>query len=384
MAVPLLDIGRQHAPIAGELRAVLDRALEGSRFIKGPEMEALESEFAEYCRSRHAAACASGTDALILSLMALRIGPGDLVVTTPFTFFASAGAVVRAGGIPAFVDIRGDTFNMDPAALRLWLESRCALTDRGAVEKATGRRIAAVMPVHLFGQVADMDAILPLCDEWGLPVLEDACQSVGARWRNRLAGSIGRLGAFSFFPSKNLGALGDAGMVTTEDDDLAGRVVMLREHGGQGYIHREIGFNSRMDALQAGFLRVKLSRVDAWHEGRRRNAAFYDEAFADLGEVRTPFVDPRAWSVYNQYTLRAVDRDGLMADLRAKGIGCAVYYPLPLHLQECFAPLGHSAGDFPESEAAAAEVLSLPVFGELTRSELEEVVSRVRSHYGRG
>jgi dTDP-4-amino-4,6-dideoxygalactose transaminase len=384
MAVPLLDIGRQHAPIMAELKGVLDRALESSRFIKGPEMEALEAEFAAYSQTRFAVGCASGTDALILSLMALGLGTGDLVLTTPFTFFASAGAVVRAGGLPAFVDILPDTFNMDPGKLREWMEAHCALTERGAVERETGRKVAAVMPVHLFGQVADMDAIGSVCREWGVPVVEDACQSVGARWNALRAGSIGRMGGFSFFPSKNLGALGDAGMVTTDDGDLAERVVRLREHGGQGYIHREIGFNSRLDSLQAGFLRVKLSHLDRWHEGRRRNAAFYDDAFRGLEQVETPFIDPRAWSVYNQYTIRAADRDGLMTHLRGKGIGCAVYYPLPLHLQECFAPLGHAVGDFPASESAAGAVLSLPVFGELTEGELAEVASAVRTFYGRG
>jgi dTDP-4-amino-4,6-dideoxygalactose transaminase len=381
MAVPLLDIGRQHAPIMAELKGVLDRALENSRFIKGPELEDLEKEFASYSGTKFAVGCASGTDALILSLMALGLRTGDLVITTPFTFFASAGAVVRAGGVPAFVDIRRDTFNMDPEKLRAWLETRCALTERGAVERETGRKVAAVMPVHLFGQVADMDAIGETCAEWSIPVVEDACQSVGAAWRGLKAGSMGSMGGFSFFPSKNLGALGDAGMVTMESEELAARVVRLREHGGQGYIHREIGFNSRLDALQAGFLRVKLAHLDRWHEGRRRNAAFYDDAFRGLEQVETPVIDPRAWTIYNQYTIRAADRDRLMTHLRERGIGCAVYYPLPLHLQECFEPLGHACGDFPESEAAAGEVLSLPVFGELTEGELAEVASAVKSFY---
>lgn len=383
MAVPLLDIGRQHAPILEQLREVLDRALESSRFVKGPEMESLEEEFAVYCGSTAAVGCASGTDSLILALMALGLKTGDLVVTSPFTFFASAGAVVRAGGIPVFVDIRQDTFNMDPDLLRDWLETRCALTERGAVEKETGRSVAAVMPVHLFGQPADMDAIGSICAEWGIPVVEDACQAVGARWGGMRAGSLGDIGCFSFFPSKNLGALGDGGMITTDDAGLAERMVRLREHGGQGYLHSEVGFNSRLDALQAGFLRVKLARLDGWHEGRRRNAGFYDEAFAGLDRVTTPFIDPEAWSVYNQYTIRAVDRDGLMAHLRGNGIGCAVYYPLPLHLQECFASLGYARGDLPVSERASLEVLSLPVFGELTPGELEEVVAAVISFYAR-
>jgi len=382
MAVPLLDISRQHEPIMDQLREVLDRALESSRFVKGPEMESLEAEFAAYCGSSSAIGCASGTDALILALMALGLKTGELVVTSPFTFFASAGAVVRAGGIPVFVDIREDTFNMDPDLLREWLETRCALTDRGAVEKETGRRVAAVMPVHLFGQPADMDAIGSICAEWAIPVVEDACQAVGAGWGGIKAGSLGEIGCFSFFPSKNLGALGDGGMITTDDAALAERMVRLREHGGQGYLHSEVGFNSRLDALQAGFLRVKLARLDGWHEGRRRNAGFYNEVFADMAGVTTPFIDPEAWSVYNQYTIRAVDRDGLMTHLRSNGIGCAIYYPLPLHLQECFASLGYTEGDLPVSERASLEVLSLPVFGELTRDELEEVAAAVKTFYG--
>ncbi|OPL19716.1 MAG: hypothetical protein AVO35_01715 [Candidatus Aegiribacteria sp. MLS_C] len=378
MPVPLLDISRQHEPIRDLLRSAFDRALETSRFIKGPELEALEKEFADYCGTARAVGCASGTDALILSLMAVGVNPGDMVVTSPFTFFASAGSVVRAGGVPQFVDILPNTFNMDPELLRDWLQERCAVTSRGVVHRKTGSRVGAVMPVHLFGQVADMDGIMEVCDEWGLPVVEDACQSVGARWRDRRAGSFGAAGCFSFFPSKNLGALGDGGMVTTDDDALAARLVSLREHGGEGYIHREVGFNSRLDAIQAGFLRVKLACLDGWHEGRRRNAAFYDKAFRDIEEVRTPPIDGRAWSVYNQYTIRVEDRDGLLAHLRDRGIGCAVYYPLPLHLQQCFMDLGYGRGDLPAAEAAAGEVISIPVYGELTGDERSEVVEAVR------
>lgn len=383
MPVPLLDISRQHQPILKELNSVFQRALETSRFIKGPELESLEKEFAEYCGTSFAVGCASGTDALILSLMALDVGPGDFVITTPFTFFASAGSVVRAGGIPMFIDILPDSYNMDPDLLSGWLEEHCAVTDRGAVYRPTGTRVGAVMPVHLFGQVADMDRIMSICDDWGIPVVEDACQSVGARWSDRKAGSFGSTGCFSFFPSKNLGALGDGGMITTDDAELAARLVSLREHGGTGYIHLEVGFNSRLDALQAGFLRVKLARLEEWHLGRRRNADYYGEAFSDLEEVSTPVIRSEAWSVYNQYTLRAKDRDGLLDHLRKCGIGCAVYYPLPLHLQKCFSCLGYGEGDFPVSETAAREVISIPVFGELTEAELEEVVRTVRDFYGK-
>ncbi|MFO8183965.1 MAG: DegT/DnrJ/EryC1/StrS family aminotransferase [Candidatus Aegiribacteria sp.] len=381
MPVPLLDISRQHKPIRDELRSVFDRALESSRFIKGPELEALESEFADYCGTSHAVGCASGTDALTLSLMAVGVGPGEFVITTPFTFFASAGSVVRAGGIPLFLDILPDSYNMDPSLLEEWFNENCAVTSRGVVYRPTGTRVGAVMPIHLFGQMADMDRIMAICDDWGVPVVEDACQSVGGRWSDRRAGSWGAAGCFSFFPSKNLGALGDGGMVTTSDPETAARLTCLREHGGAGYIHEEVGFNSRLDAIQAGFLRVKLARLDSWHEGRRRNAAYYGKAFRELKEVTTPVIKRGAWSVYNQYTLRAEDRDGLLEHLRKNEIGCAVYYPMPLHLQKCFRCLGYVKGDFPVSEAASEEVISIPVFGELTEEELKEVVETVRDFY---
>ncbi len=381
MAVPLLDISRQHKPLIKDLRKVFDKALETSAFIKGLELESLEEEFSKYCGTEIAVGCASGTDALILALMAAGVEPGEYVITTPFTFFATAGAVVRAGGIPVFVDILPDTFNMDPDLLSDWLRSNCAVTNRGVVEKSSGTRVAAVMPVHLFGQIAEMDRIMAICNDWRIPVVEDAAQAVGAKWEGKKAGSFGAAGCFSFFPSKNLGALGDGGMVTTGDHVTAERIVRLREHGGQGYIHREVGFNSRLDALQAGFLRVKLSHLEEWHKGRRKNAKFYRSAFKSVRQVKTPVIRKSAWSVYNQYTLRAENRDELLAWLRERKIGCAVYYPLPLHLQECFECLGYKEGDFPVSENASREVISLPVFGELTDAELNEVVDSVKEFY---
>lgn len=381
MAVPLLDISRQHIPIVKDLRKVFDKALETSAFIKGSELVSLEEEFSEYCETEIAVGCASGTDALILALMAAGVKPGEYVITTPFTFFATAGAVVRAGGIPVFVDILPDTFNMDPDLLSDWLRRNCAVTNRGIVDKSNGTRIAAVMPVHLFGQMAEMDRIMIICDDWRIPVVEDAAQAVGAKWDGKKAGSFGSAGCFSFFPSKNLGALGDGGMVTTSDHETAERIVRLREHGGQGYIHREVGFNSRLDALQAGFLRVKLSHLEEWHKGRRKNANFYRSAFKGVKQIKTPVIRKKAWSIYNQYTLRAENRDELLAWLRERKIGCAVYYPLPLHLQECFECLGYKEGDFPVSENASKEVISLPVFGELTETELNEVVDSIKEFY---
>ncbi len=381
MAVPLLDITRQHQPIIEDLRSVFNKALETSRFIKGPEMEQLEKEFAAYCGTERAIGCASGTDALILALMAVGVRPGDFVLTTPFTFFASAGAVVRAGGTPLFLDILPDTYNIDPELLSEWLTDNCMVTNRGVVHKGNGTRIGAVMPVHLFGQLADMDRIMSICNDWQIPVVEDACQAVGAKWSDKKAGSLGTAGCFSFFPSKNLGALGDGGMVTTDDPEIAERIVSLREHGGRGYIHEEVGFNSRLDAIQAGFLRIKLAHLESWHKGRRRNARFYEKAFRSLGNVTTPLIRKEAWSIYNQYTIKAADRDGLLNYLRERSIGCAIYYPLPLHLQKCFECLGYSDGDFPVSEAVSKEVISIPVFGELSEEELTEVASTIKEFY---
>ena len=381
MPVPLLDINRQHAPLIDELKDVFANALDTSRFIKGPEMEQFETEFADYCGTSRAVGCASGTDALILSLQAVGVEPGDRVITTPFTFFSSAGAIVRAGGVPLFVDILPDTFNMDPSCLSSFLDAKCAITERGVIHRSSGGRVAAVMPVHLFGQTVDMGEIGRICKSWELPVIEDACQAVGARWAKKRAGNLGTTGCFSFFPSKNLGALGDAGCVTTSDEEIASRLERLREHGGQGYFHSEVGTNSRLDAIQAGFLRVKLRHLDSWHEGRRRNASYYAEALGDLEQMRMPVIDKRAWSVYNQFTILAEDRDGLLEHLRGGGIGCAVYYPLPLHLQECFGWLGYMKGDFPVSERSSGSVISLPVFGELTEAEIEEVVKAVRDFY---
>ena len=381
MAVPLLDISRQHQPIIDDLRSVFNNALETSRFIKGPEMELLEKEFAEYCGTEKAIGCASGTDALILALMAVGVRPGDIVLTTPFTFFASAGAIVRAGGIPVFLDILPDSYNISPDLLSEWLTEYCAVTNRGVVDKRTGTRIAAVIPIHLFGQMADMDSIMAICNDWQIPVVEDACQAVGAKWSDRKAGSWGAAGCFSFFPSKNLGALGDGGMVTTNSKEIADRIVSLREHGGRGYIHEEVGFNSRLDAIQAGFLRVKLAQLESWHKGRRRNARFYGTALKKVDQITTPVIKKNAWSIYNQYTLKASNRDELLEYLRERDIGCAVYYPIPLHLQKCFECLGYEEGDFPVSEAASKEVISIPVFGELTEEELIEVVDTITSFY---
>jgi dTDP-4-amino-4,6-dideoxygalactose transaminase len=370
MPVPLLDLRAQHAAIREDVVRAMMEVVDAQAFILGEPVAALERDVAELSRTRHAIGCASGTDALLLALRAIDAGAGDEVITTPFTFFATAGTIHNAGATPVFVDIDPATFNISPEA----------------VAAAIGPNTKAIIPVDLFGQMAPIEEVALVAK--GIPVIEDAAQSIGARrqidgeWR--MAGEAATIGTFSFFPSKNLGGYGDGGMIVTQNDQLALRLSKLRVHGGlKTYFHEEVGFNSRLDALQAAVLRAKLPHLAAWSAARRRNAAFYDAAFADLADVRTPLVDPANESIYNQYTIRAERRDELQAFLKERGIGTSIYYPLPLHLQPCFAYLGYKAGAFPETERAASEVLSLPIYPELTQSQLDEVVSTVRAFYGR-
>ncbi len=372
MNVPLLDLTRQYRSLAEELKEAVLGVVEEQGFILGPPVDRLEEQVAEYLGVPHAVGCASGTDALLLSFRVLDVAPGDEVVTSPFTFFATAGAIHNAGARPVFADIRPDTFNLDPAA----------------AAAAVGERTRAVVPVHLFGQMADMTAFRALSDG-GLGLIEDAAQAIGARQRTPggewiTTGTLGDACAFSFFPSKNLGAFGDAGMIAVNDPDLSARLKRLRVHGGrQMYHHEEVGYNSRLDALQAAVLSVKLPHLDRWSAARRENARFYDEALAELPGIRTPVVLPENESIVNQYTVRVLHgrRDELMDFLRERGVGSSIYYPVPLHLQECFANLGYREGDFPESERACREVLSLPVFPELTEAEREHVVAAVREFF---
>ena len=369
MPVPLLGLRAQHATIKDEVVKSVLELVESQLFILGAPVEQLEREVAELSHTTHAVGCASGTDALLLALRALDVGPGDQVITTPFTFFATAGTIHNVGATPVFVDIEPDTFNISVSA----------------VERAITPQTTAIVPVDLFGQMAPVEAIARVAG--GIPVIEDAAQSIGARrkidgtWR--MAGEAATIGTFSFFPSKNLGGYGDGGMMVTQDDDLATRLKRLRMHGGsRQYFHDEVGYNSRLDALQAAVLSAKLPYLAAWSAKRRANAAYYDAALADVRQVRTPVIDPANESIYNQYTLRCERRDELQAYLKGRGIGTSVYYPLPLHLQPCFAYLGYQAGACPESERAAREVLSLPVYPELTQAQLDEVVAGVRSFYG--
>src|SRR5690606_9378329 len=373
MAVPLLDLKRQYRSIATEIRQRMDAVIEGQAFILGRPVEELEAEIASFLDVRHAIGVASGTDALLLPLKALDLSPGDEVITTPFTFFATAGAIHNAGGRPVFVDIEPDTYNLDPSR----------------VEDAITPRTRAIVPVHLFGQMADMKPLREIADRHGLMLLEDGAQAIGARQRIDgewiVTGQIGTCAAFSFFPSKNLGGFGDGGMVVTNDAKLAERLRRLRVHGGlKMYHHDEVGTNSRLDALQAAVLHAKLPHLPAWSEARRRNAAWYDQRFADLeraGKLVRPVVRAYNESIYNQYTLRVETRDGLREHLNARGIGNAVYYPLPLHLQPCFAYLGYREGDFPESERASQQVISIPVFPELSTEELEEVATAIEEFF---
>ncbi len=373
MNVPLLDLTAQYSALAEPLMAAIRTIVEEQRFILGAPVERLEAEIGEMLGVEHAIGCASGTDALLLALRAFDAGAGDEVVTSPFTFFATAGAIHNVGARPVFADIDPATFNLDPAA----------------ADAAVTERTKAVMPVHLFGQMADMSAFRALGDRRAIAVIEDAAQAIGARQttpdgRTITTGTLGDACGFSFFPTKNLGAFGDAGMVVTNDAGTAERLFRLRVHGGrQMYHHQEVGYNSRLDALQAAVLSVKLPHLAGWSEARRRNAAFYDGALADVDEVVTPPIGPGNESIFNQYTIRVGGdrRDALRDALQAKGIGSGVYYPVALHLQECFEYLGYRAGQFPESERACREVLSLPVFPELTEEHLERVVAAIRGFF---
>ncbi|MEP7270643.1 MAG: DegT/DnrJ/EryC1/StrS family aminotransferase [Acidobacteriota bacterium] len=368
MKVPLLDLKAQHQTIRDEVMAAVNSVFESQQFILGAEVEQFESEVARYCRARHAIGCASGSDALLLALMALDIGPGDEVITVSYSFFATAGAIARIGATPVFVDVLEDDFNLDP----------------DLIERAITTRTRAIMPVHLFGQCARMDVILEIAARHGLPVIEDAAQAIGAEYRGRSAGTIGTIGCFSFFPSKNLGGAGDAGLITTEDDRLAARLRILRVHGMEPkYYHHVVGINSRLDALQAAVLRVKLRHLEQWTEARRRNAARYDHLFADAGleEVKTPVANSEGRHIYNQYTIRCSNRDDLVTHLKAAEIGSEVYYPVPLHLQDCFVYLGHGVGEFPVTELSAHEALSLPVYPELSAEMQEYVVEQISNFY---
>src|SRR6267378_4011336 len=370
MAVPLLELKAHHATSRDSIVNAMMKVVEDQAFILGEPVERLERDIAKLTQARHAIGCANGTDALLLSLRALDIGRGEEVLTTPFTFFATAGAVHNVGARPVFADIDPDTFNVSTDALA------------AAIKPST----KAIIAVDLFGQMAPIEAIMDAAGN--RPVIEDAAQSIGARRKIDgkwvMAGEAAAVGTFSFFPSKNLGGYGDGGMVVTQNDEIATRIRRLRVHGGmKTYYHEEVGYNSRLDALQAAILSAKMVNLASWSAARRKNASYYNAAFADLDDVRTPTIDPANESIYNQYTLRVARRDSLQTHLKEKEIGSAIYYPLSLHLQPCFEYLGYKRGAFPESERATQEVISLPVYPELKQSQLDEVIEAVRGFYGR-
>jgi dTDP-4-amino-4,6-dideoxygalactose transaminase len=368
--VPLLDLAAQHTPIREEILAELIPLIDSQRFIMGPAVGELECAIAGYTQSRFAVSCASGSDALLLAWMALELGPGDKVITTPFSFFATAGSLARIGVEPVFVDIDPQTFNLDP----------------NQVEDAfrRHRNVWAIQPVHLFGGCADMDPLIEIAQRHGAVVVEDAAQAIGAEYKGRRCGAIGAMGCFSFYPGKNLGAYGDGGIITTNDPELAALLAKLRLHGGRDrYYHELVGINSRLDTLQAAVLKVKLRHLDAWTEARQRNAARYTAWF---NERQTPVTPPliapyQTRHVFNQYTLQCERRDELKAYLAQRGVGSEVYYPLPLHLQECFAGLGYQPGDLPVSEQLAHRVLSLPVYPELSAGDQAYVVDCIGEFY---
>jgi dTDP-4-amino-4,6-dideoxygalactose transaminase len=366
--IPILDLKAQHRGIREEVLAAMVRVVDSQKFILGEEVKRFESEIAAYCGTKFAVGCASGSDALILALMALEIGFGDAVLTTPYTFFASAGAISSVGATPVFVDVEEDTFNIDA----------------NRIEDALAKHpnVRAIMPVHLFGACADMDAIRGIANERGIAVIEDAAQAIGAEYNHRRAGGLGQMGGFSFFPSKNLGGYGDGGIITTDDASLAERLTALRVHGRTGkYFHQWIGVNSRLDALQAAVLSVQLRYLDEWTAGRQRNADLYRRGLASVPVILPQVRDYQTRHIYNQFSIRSARRDELQAYLKERGIGSEVYYPLPLHLQPCYASLGYRKGAFPVSEKLAEESVSLPIHADLAAPNINYICDTIRSFH---
>jgi dTDP-4-amino-4,6-dideoxygalactose transaminase len=378
MHVPLLDLKAQLAPIETEIKEAVMSVIDSTRYVMGPEVEDLEAEIAAYSGAKYGIGVTSGTDALLVALMALDVGPGDLVVTTPFSFFATAGVIARLNATPILVDIDPDSYNIDPAALADWFES----------DPDSAERVKAIIPVHLYGQCADMDPILAIANLYDVPVIEDGAQAIGASYPGKdgtkKAGSMGTMGCFSFFPSKNLGCMGDGGMVVTDDEALAEKLRQLRNHGMEPkYYHPLVGGNFRLDAMQAAILRIKLKHLDTWHEMRRENGAYYDQKFTSGNVLKPALTYGREHHIYNQYTVRiATDRDGAFAHFQKNNVGCDIYYPVPFHLQACFQQLGYAEGAFPHAEKAAKEVLALPIYSELTTKMQDHVVATLEGFVG--
>lgn len=366
MKVPMLDLHAQYEALMPQIRVELDKVFASHHYIMGAQVKEFEEKMQDYLGIKHAIGCASGTDALVLAVKALEIGEGDEIITTSFTFFATASSIWRNHARPVFVDIDLKTFNLDPSK----------------IEAAITPRTKAIMPVHLFGQCSDMQAIMAIAKKHNLKVIEDNAQGIGSTWNGQMSCSFGDIGTLSFFPSKNLGAMGDAGMCLTNDDELAIALRQLRVHGeGPKYYHKCVGLNSRLDTMQAAVLLVKLDQLASWSKARRANAAFYDANLSGIEGLTTPYIDPKALTIYNQYTFIASQRDDLMKHLQDRGIGCAVYYPLPLHLQECFIDLGYKKGDLPVAEEMANKVLSIPIYPELTQEMKQYVVDSIQEFY---
>ncbi|RKY09472.1 MAG: transcriptional regulator [Planctomycetota bacterium] len=367
MKVPLLDLQAQYAGIENEVMAAVSEVLKTQRCIGGPKVAELEEKIAAASNCKIAVGVSSGTDAILNVLMSLDIGPGDEVITTPFTFFATVGCIARTGARPVFVDIDPKTYNIDPSL----------------IEEKISDKTKAIMPVHLFGQMADMDPITEIAKKHALPVIEDAAQSITSRYKDKTAGSIGTAGCFSFFPSKNLGGIGDGGMIVTNDEEFYEKLAIMRNHGSKPkYYHKLVGGNFRLDPIQAAALLVKLPHLDEWSKARRKNAKYYNSRFSGT-DIQTPYINPDCVTIYNQYVIRAAKRDELMSHLKENQIGCEIYYPAPIHLQECFSSLGYKQGDFPNAEEAANEVLALPVYPELT-DEMKDYVADTVLSFGSG
>lgn len=365
MQVPLLDLKAQYAAIKDDVLKQINEVLDSQVCIGGPKVAALEKAVAELSGTKFAVGMSSGTDAILASLMALGIGAGDEVITTPFTFFATAGCIARVGAKPVFVDIDPKTYNINPALIK----------------QAITKKTKAIMPVHLYGQLAEMDPIMQVAGKARLAVIEDACQAISATYKGKKAGAIGTCGCFSFFPSKNLGGIGDGGMTVTNDENLYKMLIWMRNHGSEPkYYHKFVGGNFRLDPIQAAALLVKLPHLDSWSEKRRQNAAYYNQKFKG-STIQPPYISPDCGTIFNQYVIRVPRRDELFKHLQASQIGCEIYYPVPMHLQECFAYLGYKAGDFPEAEKAAREVIALPIYPELTNEMKDYVAKTVLEFY---
>lgn len=384
MKIPILDLKRQYRKIKDEIKEKLDEIFESQQFILGKNVQMLEEECALYLNANYAIGCASGTDAILLSLKALDLKRNEGVITTPFTFFATAGAIHNAYGIPFFVDIDEKSFNISPQKLREFLENECEKRGDGVIHKKSGVLIKMMIIVHLYGLPCEMDEIMKIKCEFGLKLIEDSCQAFGAEYRDRKVGTFGETSAFSFFPTKNLGGAGDGGLISTNDENLAKRLKKLRVHGSEKrYIHDEVGFNSRLDEIQAAILRVKLKYLDEWNRKRNEIAKLYIERFRDVDEI-TVYEHPSYLKhIYHQFVIRAKRRDELKEHLEKKGIGTMIYYPIPLHLQKCFEFLGYKKGDFPVSEEASDEILALPIFPELEENEVSEIVEEIKNFYFR-